>query len=147
MNDQTFQTLLSRLEPAANDPAEALAISYAAGRRDEAAAAQGALLRWRVAAGVLLAATLGLSAMQMAGREPDRAPPQIAGRGQADPAEMHIDTPPIEKPLRPLPGSYASLRSAVMSSEGVELGTLPGPRPGGPGGGAGGRPLTPRDAL
>ena len=24
MNDQTFQTLLSRLEPAANDPAEAL---------------------------------------------------------------------------------------------------------------------------
>ena len=146
MNDQTFQSMLSRLEPAANDPAQALAISYAAGRRDEAAAAQGTLVRWRVAAGLLLAATVGLSAMQMAGRGPDRAPPQVAGSGQADPAEMHIDAPPPEEPLRPLPGSYASLRSAVMSSDGIELGALPGPRPGGPGG-AVERPISSRDAL
>ncbi len=144
MNDQTFQAMLSCLEPAANDPAEALAISYAAGRRDQAQSARGSLMRWRVAAGAFLAATVGLSAMQLAGEWPVAAPPQVVQGRQTETSGAGLDAPPMEESPRPLPGSYASMRSAVMSSDGVELGALPGPGPGGPGGGPA---IGPRDAM
>lgn len=143
MSDISFQTILRGLDPLRLDAAEALAIAYKAGRRDEAACSRASLLGWRVAAGVLLAATLGLATMQLAGDGPDGLQ-QIAKSGLAQPEEAGITAPPMDESLRPLPGSYASLRSAVMSSEGIELGDFPGPGPGGPGEG---RAMSPRDAL
>jgi hypothetical protein len=154
MNDQTFQTLLSRLEPAANDPAEALAISYAAGRRDEAAAAQGALLRWRVAAGVLLAATLGLAVHSVGELGDQGAPTQQRAERESGalPVAPDVDRgveantdEPVEA-MRPLPGSYAALRASVLSDGDVDLDKLPA-RVGGFGGVGGEGLMRWREAL
>ena len=134
MNDTDFQILLAGLRPAETDPAGAIAAAYQAGRRDEAAAAGKSVLRWRIAAGVLLAATLGLAAAQAVEeqRKPESAP--AVAQSPAEPAQITAGREPGPAALRPLPGSYASMRAAVMTID-DGLDRLPGPPAGGPRGG------------
>lgn len=145
MSDDTgFHAVLCRLNPATADAAGSIAASYDAGRRDGAAAAARLTTRWQAAAGVLLAATLGLSAATFARKTATDlpapvavAPATIERKSTVAPASERWSV--NEPPLRPLPGSYAMLRSSIA---------FDGPhdprRSSGPGGE---RPMTARERL
>ena len=61
----SFEAALRAARPPADDTADAIRAAYEAGRRDAEASGTRRLTAWRLAAGVLFAVTLGLSAMSL----------------------------------------------------------------------------------
>ena len=116
MND--VENRLRRLTPPPPDAARLAAAAYEAGRRD----GRSPVTAWRVAAGLLLAATLGLAATR--DRAPTTPPPRVVEVAPPPPA---VESPPVEvRP--PHPASYAALRGSVSADGTVDF-ALPPPRP------------------
>jgi len=101
--------------PAAAGSASAAA--YEAGRRDAHAASRRHLVVWRAAAGMLLAATLGLAVV---GERDRPTAPTRATVGADAPAE-----PPTPPDAALPPESLLALRQAVLAGGEVELDRLP----------------------
>ena len=137
MND--LEHLIRSARPAATDDAAAIRAAYEAGHRDGVASASSPVLRWRIAAGVFFAATLGLSAMQL--NEQDASTPNVA-TAPAQPDEPAVADPlppepavaPAERPPRRSnalpPQSYASLRLNLKNNGRLDLGHLSPPATG-----------------
>ncbi len=127
MTNEQLEAELTSLAPSPADPSEAVAAAYEAGRRDAEQAAKPAVYRLRIAAGVLLAATLGLGGAMVASdsggsRGPWSARPPIVEPVPVpeQPAEQAPRLPPRH------PQSYAAVRAAVFTADGdVDLDQLP----------------------
>ena len=135
MTSDPLEAELAALAPADADPADALVAAYEAGRRDATAAAKPGIVRLRLAAGVLLAATLGLGAMQLTSEPADSRGPWSARPAPVEPApapsEIAEQAPRLPTEVLPQhPQSYAALRSAVFTDDGIDLDRLP-PQSGG----------------
>ncbi len=126
-----FETQLRDLSPAKPDVADALRAAYEAGVRD----ASSTTGRWRLAAGVLLAATLGLAASAII---PVAPPARIANA----PVETETSLPVVAEQRRPAPAtahrvtaprpeSYAAIRQQWSATGELVLPTSNSPGAGG----------------
>lgn len=131
MDDFTdsFESALRGLAPASADPSQAVAAAYEAGRRDGGASSASSLTRWRLAAGVLLSATIGLSVAHLT---PGKPTPSQATKVAVEPAPtpaIPVAPGPYVAAIEagpPRPESYVALRSAILGGEGqVDLDRLP----------------------
>ena len=154
MEPDAFLDDLHALRPAEPDPSALVAAGYEAGRRDGAASAGVSVALWRIAAGVLLAATVGLAVHSVARFDgPGASQQQRAQRDVGDVPvlpdvnwAMDAGNQGAVESAPPLPGSYAALRASVLWGGEVNLDKLPA-RVGGFGGAGEGGVMRWREAL